>query len=124
MAKPVSCLNCGSPLKWRETEGQKYLACGSCFACFIPMRKGGLEQVVRGLGQAPPIRMGQPTDEPTPKRPYPANGSKLRADDVRAIRQRLKDGETPKSIAADYPVAESSIADIKARRTWKEVGDG
>lgn len=44
---------------------------------------------------------------------------KLTASDVKAIRERLKIGETGASIARDYNVGESCISAIKHGRTYR-----
>ena len=44
--------------------------------------------------------------------------SKLTAEDVRVIRQRLASGELHKVIAADYGVHKTTIGYIHRRRTW------
>ncbi len=141
----ADCPSCGGSLSWRETEGRKWLSCDSCFACFLPMRKGGLEQVVRGLGQTPTPPLKIPSEKAKPrkkpkKQPKAAkkksktNGqfptgenhltAKLTEKKVRTIRERLKNGEDPPEIAKKFSVALSTIHDIKTGRTWKGVGEG
>lgn len=47
-----------------------------------------------------------------------ANGAVLTADDVYAIRQRGKAGETQAVIAEDYPVTRHMIGLIIRRQRW------
>jgi hypothetical protein len=47
--------------------------------------------------------------------------SKLDASMVLAIRERLASGESPRDTAISFGVSETSIYDIKAGRTWKDV---
>ena len=58
--------------------------------------------------------------------PRPKNGSgelspasKLAAEDVAEIKERLKAGEGGGSIANDYPVSRNAIYEIKAGRSWR-----
>ncbi len=46
---------------------------------------------------------------------------KLNPDQVREIRERKEHGETIKEIANDYPVNESSIRNVCAYKTWKDI---
>ena len=46
---------------------------------------------------------------------------KLTADDVRAIRRRLAEGELQRVIAADYAVGPMTISNIATRRQWGHV---
>jgi len=45
----------------------------------------------------------------------------LKSEDVLAIRERLKNKETCKAIAEDYPVTRESIQNIKSGRSWKHL---
>lgn len=50
------------------------------------------------------------------------NGSaKFDETTVMFIRERLNNGETARSIAKEYKVAESSIGKIKHRKTWRHI---
>ncbi|MCP4919501.1 MAG: hypothetical protein GY913_21580 [Proteobacteria bacterium] len=59
------------------------------------------------------------------KTPGPKHGAtrmaRLNPDDVRTIRQRVREGETPNAIAQDYPVSGAAIRAILRGRTWKHV---
>lgn len=60
--------------------------------------------------------------EYTPRSKGARNPSaKLDESSVRKIRARLKLGDNPASIAAEYCVSQSTIVDIKLKRTWKDV---
>lgn len=56
-----------------------------------------------------------------PIRRRPAIYSRLKSEDIPTIRQRLRNGERRKPIAADYNVSVSTIDHIKAGRTWKGI---
>jgi len=47
--------------------------------------------------------------------------AKLTAEQVKEIRRRIANGETGKSIAADYGISDSNIDAIKHRRTWRHL---
>lgn len=47
--------------------------------------------------------------------------TKLTEDDVRAIRQRMRNGETPTEVARRYGLVRSTVAAIRDRITWKRV---
>lgn len=47
--------------------------------------------------------------------------SKLTAEKVRAIRQRLADGDTPAVIAPDFGVGRGTVRAIAENRTWRHV---
>lgn len=49
------------------------------------------------------------------------NKRKLTKFDVIDIKKRIKNGDKLRSIAHDYGIAESSVGDIKAERTWKNI---
>lgn len=49
------------------------------------------------------------------------SGAKLTEYQVRVIRQRLADGETPIRIAPDYGLDPSTIRKIRDGRSWKNV---
>ena len=46
------------------------------------------------------------------------HNAKLTADQAGEIKRRIKCGESAQSIAADYPVSETSIRDIRRGSTW------
>lgn len=48
-------------------------------------------------------------------------GAKLTEDDVRTIKQRLANGETPYRIARDYPVHDGAIRHIQKGTKWAHV---
>ena len=50
-----------------------------------------------------------------------ASGTKLNADQVKAIKQRLRNGELQRVIAADYGVCKGAISDINRGRNWANV---
>ena len=47
--------------------------------------------------------------------------SKLSEDDVRVIRQMLRDGHSAASVATGFGVASSVISEIKTGKAWKSV---
>lgn len=47
--------------------------------------------------------------------------AKLSEDKVRAIRKKAAEGQTTASIAEEFGVSPSTVADAIKRRTWKEV---
>lgn len=47
--------------------------------------------------------------------------AKVTEDDVRAIRRRLKAGETSRALAKEYKMGTSNMARIKLMRIWKHV---
>lgn len=47
--------------------------------------------------------------------------AKLTAEKVREIRRRAKAGETYKTLAAEFGVAQSNISHIISRRNWSYV---
>jgi hypothetical protein len=48
-------------------------------------------------------------------------GSKLTIDQVKAIKRRIANGETAKSIAKDFGVTHYNIWAIREGKTWKEI---
>lgn len=48
-------------------------------------------------------------------------GAKLTADDVQHIRHRMEGGETQSSIAKEYGIDQSTISNIKTRKSWAEL---
>ena len=51
-------------------------------------------------------------------RGQPGERAKLTADEVRAIRKRISDGELQRQIAADYAICRTSVYDIAKRLSW------
>jgi len=47
--------------------------------------------------------------------------AKLKETEVRVIKRRLINGETPAVIAQDYPVGSTAISEIRAGRSWRHV---
>jgi hypothetical protein len=47
-------------------------------------------------------------------------GAKLRAIDVKRIRERLRAGHTQVAIAKDYGISQDTVSKIKLNRLWKE----
>lgn len=47
--------------------------------------------------------------------------SKLTSDDVREIKQRIRNGERVSDIANEYPVSKSALFEIKAGRSWGHI---
>jgi hypothetical protein len=47
--------------------------------------------------------------------------SKITEDQVRAIKKRLVNGETAKSIAQDFPISHYAIWDIRSGKTWGHI---
>ena len=47
--------------------------------------------------------------------------AKLTDGMVREIKKRIKNKESRKEIAKDYPVGESAIGEIKAGRSWSHI---
>jgi hypothetical protein len=53
-----------------------------------------------------------------------ANGqAKLTEESVRAIRRRVASGESRATVAAEYGIGRSALADVVRGRTWKHVTD-
>jgi uncharacterized protein YerC len=48
-----------------------------------------------------------------------ANGIRLKKDQVIEIKKRFKNGERIRNISKEYGIHETTIADIKHKRTWK-----
>lgn len=49
---------------------------------------------------------------------------KLDDDKVREIRRRLADGESQRALAREFGIKQTTIRDVKERRTWAHVTDG
>lgn len=58
---------------------------------------------------------------PPGSRQYVNPAAKLTIEQVVVIKKRLKNGEPPQAIAADFGVSAYTVLDIRAGRTWRHV---
>jgi len=93
-----------------------------------PVEVGGvcyesITDAARALGVEREVLRARLFPRPTgAARPVFPHGTRhLAEDDVRAIKQRLKVGDTPNVIAKDYGVAQVTIWRIANNITWKDV---
>ena len=77
---------------------------------------------VRACVRPTHLRYGSPRDNAEDRRTRSVSGrQKLALDDVREIRRRMSQGESPKKLAEVYGIAWSNARAIKNNHSWKGV---
>ncbi len=117
----------------RKLKKDFWWICRRCFAGYVVGVNGKLRLVVEGLQLRTP-KQTAPKAYRKRKQPKVANGqflsgethptTKLTERDVRAIKERLKEGGSQTDIAREFAVGPTAIHDIKVGRTWRGVGEG